>query len=192
MVPMAGIGCICSGVIIQKFSLNCVKTLKLAIGLLLISLILTPMYLIYCPHDPLVGVDSSYPDQEGQIWIGNDSYTEEFSLAAGCNSQCICSEAEYRPVCAEFADGRQLSYYSPCHAGCSAAYSPMIKEYSECSCVPETTKKFPRRVKKGLCESKCHGLLGFLILFVPLSFCTFAVGVPLISVILRYHLSRQP
>ncbi|KAE9416030.1 hypothetical protein Angca_008559 [Angiostrongylus cantonensis] len=184
MVPMAGVGCMISGFIVQYFRLNCVTTLKLSVGLLFLSLILTPMYLIYCPHDPLVGVETTYPDRDGQISVGNYS-DMELSLRSTCNSHCLCSEAEFRPVCAEFLDGRQLSYYSPCFAGCSEPYTPMQKVYSNCSCVIETSRLHVRQVKKGLCESKCKGLLGFLIIFAPLSLCTFAVGVPIISVILR-------
>ncbi|VDO35279.1 unnamed protein product, partial [Haemonchus placei] len=175
MVPMAGIGCMISGFIVQYFRLNCVTTLKLAVGLLFVSLVLTPMYLIYCPHDPLV---------DGHISMGNYSDVEP-SLRSPCNSHCLCSEAEFRPVCAEFVDGRQLSYYSPCFAGCSEPYTPMQKVYTNCSCVVETPRLRVKQVKKGLCESKCKGLLGFLIMFAPLSLCTFAVGVPIISVILR-------
>ncbi|KJH48792.1 sodium-independent organic anion transporter [Dictyocaulus viviparus] len=184
MVPMAGVGCMISGFIVQYFRLNCVTTLKLSVGLLFFSLILTPMYLIYCPHDPLVGVETTYPDRDGQISMGNYSDVE-LSLQSACNSHCRCNEAEFRPVCAEFLDGRQLSYYSPCFAGCLEPYTPLQKVYSNCSCVVETARLHVRHVKKGLCESKCKGLLGFLIIFAPLSLCTFAVGVPIISVILR-------
>ncbi|VDO90583.1 unnamed protein product [Heligmosomoides polygyrus] len=184
MVPMAGVGCMISGFIVQHFRLNSVTTLKLAVGLLFFSLVLTPMYLIYCPHDPLVGVETTYPDRDGQISIGNYSDVEP-SLKSSCNTHCMCSESEFRPVCAEFVDGRQLSYYSPCFAGCVESYRPWQKMYSNCSCVVETTRLRLRQVKKGLCESKCKGLLGFLIMFAPLSLCTFAVGVPIISVILR-------
>ncbi|VDM74459.1 unnamed protein product [Strongylus vulgaris] len=184
MVPMAGVGCMISGFIVQYFRLNCVTTLKLAVGLLFFSLILTPMYLIYCPHDPLIGVETTYPDRDGHISIGNYSDIEP-TLRSACNSHCLCSEAEFHPVCAEFRDGRQLSYYSPCFAGCSEAYSPMQKFYSNCSCVIETSRLHLRQVKKGICQSKCKGLFGFLVIFAPLSLCTFGVGVPIISVILR-------
>ncbi|KHJ85994.1 organic Anion Transporter Polypeptide family protein, partial [Oesophagostomum dentatum] len=71
MVPMAGIGCMISGFIVQYFRLNCVTTLKLSVGLLFFSLILTPMYLIYCPHDPLIGVETTYPDRN--IIVANNA-----------------------------------------------------------------------------------------------------------------------
>lgn len=68
--------------------------------------------------------------RDGQISVGNYSDVEP-SLRSACNSHCLCSEAEFRPVCAEFVDGRQLSYYSPCYAGCLEPYTPMQKV---CSC----------------------------------------------------------
>lgn len=58
--------------------------------------------------------------------------------------------------------------------------------YNNCSCVPENTRFGYRTVKNGMCESKCRGLFGFLALFAPFCFFAFAVGVPLISIVLRY------
>ncbi|KHJ77225.1 hypothetical protein OESDEN_23155, partial [Oesophagostomum dentatum] len=121
---------------------------------------------------------------DGQISIGNYSDVDP-SLRSPCNSHCLCSEAEFHPVCAEFTNGRQFSYYSPCYAGCAEAYSPLQKFYTNCTCVVETSRLHLRQVKKGLCQSNCRGLFGFLAIFAPLSLCTFAVGVPIISVILR-------
>lgn len=40
-------------------------------------------------------------------------------------------------------------------------------------------------MEAGWCESKCSALIGFLILFAPMVYCTFSVGVPALSVILR-------
>lgn len=61
-----------------------------------------------------------------------------------------------------------------------------IKDYLNCSCVLESTKGGYRHVKRGFCESKCHGLFAFLFFFAPFCFFTFAVGVALITVVLRY------
>ncbi|CAD6187233.1 unnamed protein product [Caenorhabditis auriculariae] len=185
MVPMAGCGCMFAGYVVNKFKLNCVKMLRFAIGLLVLSLLLTPMYMIYCPHDSLIGVDSEYPVGNEKNSYNESSVLAEPTLISSCNAHCTCDEGEYRPVCAELDDGTQITYYSPCFAACAEPYSPTRKEYTECGCVPKNTRGKPRRVRSGQCESKCTGLLGFLILFAPLSFCTFAVAVPVISVILR-------
>ncbi|CAB3400992.1 unnamed protein product [Caenorhabditis bovis] len=184
MVPMAGFGCMVTGYIVNYFRLNSVKMLKFAIALLLLSLMLTPMYLIYCPHDPLVGVDYNYPDMENDPFK-NLTENGELSLMAKCNSHCQCDPEEYRPVCAEFDDNTQLTFYSPCFAACAEPYSPTRKTYTQCNCVGVNNTLKMKTVKKGSCETKCTGLLGFLMLFAPLSFCTFAVAVPVVSVILR-------
>ncbi|CAO4384955.1 unnamed protein product [Caenorhabditis nigoni] len=186
MVPMAGMGCMVTGGIVNHFRLNSSKMLKFAIGLIFLSLLFSPMYLIYCPHAPLVGVDSEYPDSDGSVPdYNNATFTKDAELMNTCNKQCTCDPSEYRPVCAELDDGRQFTYYSPCYAGCAESYSASLKEYTQCSCVPNNTKNHPRIVKKGVCEPQCTELLWFLLLFAPLSFCTFAVAVPIISVILR-------
>lgn len=67
MVPMAGIGTMFSGFVIQRFRLSCVKTLKFCIALLMCSLLLSPMYLIYCDHDTLAGIESHYDIDVGRF-----------------------------------------------------------------------------------------------------------------------------
>lgn len=156
------------------------------------------MYFIYCDHDKLVGIESHYPvgdkyshypyDHQSALLNSTDyegaSDESAYHLEAECNRQCQCTP-EFHPVCAEFVDGSQLAYYSPCYAGCPEEYNPLRKEYLNCSCVPESTRGGWRRVKRGTCESKCRGLFAFLILFAPFCFFTFAVGVALITVVLR-------
>lgn len=186
MVPMAGIGTMMSGYVIQKFRLSCVRTIQFCIMLIFLSFCITPMYFIYCDHDPLVGIEAKYLDDQPFYKNMSEIYdTTKLSLDSTCNSQCACSSTEYHPVCAEFTDGSQLAFYSPCYAGCPDPYNPLTKEYMNCSCVPENTKGGIRRVKKGYCESKCTGLFAFLIMFAPFCFFTFSVGVPLITVVLR-------
>ncbi|KAH7719202.1 Protein F53B1.8 [Aphelenchoides avenae] len=116
-----------------------------------------------------------------------DNATDAFlyKLGVHCNDRCQCNPTEYHPVCAEFMDGSQMAYYSPCYAGCPDEYNPLTKEYFNCTCAPESTKGGFKRVKKGYCESKCRGLFAFLFLFAPFCFFTFAVAVPLITVVLR-------
>lgn len=64
MVPMAGFGTMFSGLIIHRFRLSCVRTLQYCIALVLCSLLLSPMYFIYCDHDKLVGIERQYPVDE--------------------------------------------------------------------------------------------------------------------------------
>ncbi|VDN60463.1 unnamed protein product [Dracunculus medinensis] len=187
MVPMAGIGTMFSGFVIQRFRLSCVKTLKFCIALLMCSLLLSPMYLIYCDHDTLAGIESYYDIDVGsssnQYFMNSTEHPP--TLFSTCNQHCDCVDSEYHPVCAEFHDGKQTAFFSPCYAGCDKKYEPLQKFYHNCSCVPNGTKFGPKTVKNGFCESKCTGLFGFLIMFAPFCFFAFAIGVPLISVVLR-------
>uniref|UniRef100_A0A0N4ZTM8 Solute carrier organic anion transporter family member n=1 Tax=Parastrongyloides trichosuri TaxID=131310 RepID=A0A0N4ZTM8_PARTI len=185
MVPMAGIGTMASGYIIQRFKFNCVKSLKFCIALLLASLLLTPMFFIYCDHDQLTGVERPYMDTSNKMFL-NKSLRVDFdalpmSLKSQCNDHCNCLDSEYHPICAELKNETQIPFYSPCFAGCDEKYDPQRKIYQNCKCVPENVKQ----IKKGYCESKCTGLFAFLAFFAPFCLFTFAVGVPLISVVLR-------
>ncbi|KAL3088825.1 hypothetical protein niasHS_009117 [Heterodera schachtii] len=186
MVPMAGFGTMFSGLIIHHFRLSCVRTLQYCIALVLCSLLLSPMYFIYCDHDQLVGIERHYPvdDAPGNHYNAKTD-TFVYHLDARCNAQCHCSPTEYHPVCAEHIDGSQMAYYSPCYAGCPSPYAAQTKEYLNCSCVPDEMKGGTRRVKRGFCESKCRGLFAFMVFFAPFCFFTFAVGIALITVVLR-------
>jgi hypothetical protein len=61
---MAGFGTMFSGLIINRFRLSCARTLQYCIVLVLCSLLLSPMYFIYCDHDQLVGIERHYPVNE--------------------------------------------------------------------------------------------------------------------------------
>ncbi len=52
-----------SGYIVKRFRLNCQNTLKMCIVMVVFCLVLTPMFLVYCDHSPLVGLETSYPGQ---------------------------------------------------------------------------------------------------------------------------------
>ncbi|KAI1723390.1 organic anion transporter polypeptide (OATP) family domain-containing protein [Ditylenchus destructor] len=186
MVPMAGCGTMLAGFLIHHFRMSCVRTLQFCVVLVVCSLMLSPMYFIYCDHDQLVGIERHYPvDDDISNHYDNETDYFVYHLEVSCNARCQCFSTEYHPVCAEFSDGSQVSFYSPCYAGCNQPFDPQQKEYSNCSCAPETTNGGYRRVKKGFCESKCRGLFAFLFLFAPFCFFTFAVGVALITVVLR-------
>ncbi|KAI6229960.1 Solute carrier organic anion transporter family member [Aphelenchoides fujianensis] len=186
MVPMAGIGTMMSGFIVQHFRLSSAKTIQFCIILLISSLLLSPMYFIYCDHDLMVGVERPYAvDDEISNHYNNETDSYVFKLSTQCNAHCKCELSEYHPVCAEFDDGSQMAFYSPCYAGCPENYNPLSKYYKNCTCAPTETKGGFRRVKKGYCESKCRGLFFFLILFAPFCALAFSVGVPLITVVLR-------
>lgn len=82
MVPVAGLGTMVSGCVhishlslplsqegllsryvIKRFRLTCPSTLKFCIAMVVFALVLSPMFLVYCDHSPLVGVETLYPHE---------------------------------------------------------------------------------------------------------------------------------
>lgn len=63
MVPVAGFGTLMSGYIVKRFELNVQRTMKFCISVCLFSLVLTPMFLVYCEPMQLVGVQTHYPSE---------------------------------------------------------------------------------------------------------------------------------
>ncbi|XP_075166175.1 solute carrier organic anion transporter family member 74D-like isoform X2 [Haematobia irritans] len=64
----------------------------------------------------------------------NNSYNGVLNTTLSCNSICHCDYVRYVPVCGE----DQMTYISPCHAGCKKEHmdSNGIKSYYDCSCIP--------------------------------------------------------
>ena len=61
-----------------------------------------------CGEEPLVGV--------------NVPYSPEFELKGltdSCNVNCTCTEEYYNPICYNPVEGTPMTYFTPCHAGCS-------------------------------------------------------------------------
>ena len=110
---------------------------------------------------------------------------------AGCSSQSLASVSQLKfrfintvcPFNATWAFlGPQPRYMV--NSDLLWIVEAVLQTYSNCSCVPGDGIDF--EVLSGYCETQCGGLTLFLVLFAPFVFCTFAVGVPLISVILRF------
>ena len=59
--------------------------------------------------------------------FSNASEPFQINLTASCNFGCECDMNDVQPVCG--ANG--LTYFSPCHAGCSGANND---NYTNCAC----------------------------------------------------------
>ncbi|XP_020613788.1 solute carrier organic anion transporter family member 4C1-like [Orbicella faveolata] len=103
-------------------------------------------------------------------------------LSTPCNHACKCSGVNYVPVC-----GGRLTYFSPCHAGCSERNKTNKGSfsYSNCACVAKTGKT-SGEAKKGTCDVDC-GLnrMIFLAILGLLPLKTFLNGTPGYIVTLR-------
>ncbi|VDO97030.1 unnamed protein product [Soboliphyme baturini] len=173
LVPFAGLGTMTSGYIVKRLRMSCRCTLKFCIIMAVGSLLLSPMFFVYCKPALLIGVQSDYPNATTNLTMEGG-----YSLIAECNDHCACSASHFQPVCG-IANGERSVYFSSCFAGCDGKYDRIKKSYSNCSCSDDG------EVAAGWCQSKCSALSAFLILFAPICYFTFSIGVPALSVVLR-------
>ncbi|XP_067008279.2 solute carrier organic anion transporter family member 3A1 [Anabrus simplex] len=126
----------------------------------------------------------------------NSSKPEPFqvNLTAACNFGCECRMTDVEPVCGN----NGLTYFSPCHAGCTAFSSrsnytncacihgnfsllagagPAAAEFAEVTVVPVATA--------GPCNSPCRTIFPFLILLFFMTFIVAVTQMPLLMIVLR-------
>lgn len=96
------------------------------------------------------------------------------NATAPCNANCACHTVDsYFPVCG--ADGK--SYYSSCHAGCSAT-SPS-GDFSSCACVAGGT------ATPSVCSVTCNNLPITAVLFGLGMFAIFVNAAPALALLMR-------
>nr|XP_033340979.1 solute carrier organic anion transporter family member 74D-like isoform X1 [Megalopta genalis]XP_033340980.1 solute carrier organic anion transporter family member 74D-like isoform X1 [Megalopta genalis] len=111
-----------SGLIMSKAKPSARGVLSYGIVVTILStVIISVLTLTSCEKKPIVGSNA-----KGEI-----------SLLQYCNRHCGCSkDAEFHPIC---DDRKMVTYYSPCHAGCTTSE---IKDgstiYSDCLCLKNT------------------------------------------------------
>ena len=86
--------------------------------------------LLNCPSNTYAGVDVPYSQ------LLNSSHLSPPYLIDECNSECACKTAFYQPVC----DG-DITFFSPCHAGCREVtlHHDHVTSYFDCSCTTSRT-----------------------------------------------------
>uniref|UniRef100_A0A1I8PZI4 Solute carrier organic anion transporter family member n=2 Tax=Stomoxys calcitrans TaxID=35570 RepID=A0A1I8PZI4_STOCA len=69
----------------------------------------------------------------------SNSYDSVLSTSMSCNSICHCDYVRYMPVCGE----DQITYISPCHAGCKREHMDAsgLKSYYDCSCIASASNE---------------------------------------------------
>ncbi|CDW52093.1 sodium independent organic anion transporter [Trichuris trichiura] len=176
MVPSAGVGTLFSGYIVKRFHLSRSATLKFCVFMELCSFILSPMFVFYC--DPADFVNLQGNDLQLAEWPLLSNSLSVTPVASNCNEHCACKMNEFHPVCGSI-HGSKVNFFSACFAGCPEAFKRTKRTYENCTCADGGS------VTAGICESNCSSLILFLLLFVPMCFFTFSIGVPALSVILR-------
>merc|ERR1719219_961560 len=95
------------------------------------------------------------------------------NLTSECNQGCFCSYFEMDQVC----DGDGITYFSPCHAGCSSKLTN--GNFGECSCINQ------QEATRGPCPSKCGTLVPFMLVLFVSTLLVAATQMPLLMVVLR-------
>lgn len=138
-----------------------------------------------CKTTLLAGVSHPYNN--------NSKTLDEISKTSPCNSLCHCFSSKYDPVCGV----DQISYFSPCHAGCSLRVVDeeegeknnllsIQKTYDHCRCIPSSEKsKHFGSAKQGTCDRDCKNLVPFLFGAVVLLIFNFMNATPNKTVVLR-------
>ncbi|ALC41404.1 Oatp58Da, partial [Drosophila busckii] len=92
----------------------------------------------------------------GYVFIGCDGSDSATAMSPynACSSACHCEYVPFAPICG--ADN--VTYISPCHAGCSSKQQNElgIMEYSDCKCISNSTVvSQPLIAKEGPCPVDC-------------------------------------
>jgi len=170
-IPFAFSGNLLGAYINKRLKLNLTESARMCFITAVLGVILTCFLYLKCDTPTIAGVNRPYLNSSGPV-----------QLSAPCNQACNCTGVGYVPVC-----GGPLTYFSPCHAGCSKANKTNKGSfsYSNCACVAKTGKT-SGEVRKGTCSVDCRfELLLFLIILGLMPFIACVNDIPAITVTLR-------
>ncbi|XP_046468957.1 solute carrier organic anion transporter family member 3A1 isoform X1 [Neodiprion pinetum] len=115
----------------------------------------------------------------------------QVNLTAACNFGCECRMTDVEPVCGN----NGLTYFSPCHAGCTAFSSK--SNFTNCACIHGNLSMVPPAAPEfaevtvvpvataGPCTSPCRTIFPFLILLFFMTFIVAVTQMPLLMIVLR-------
>merc|ERR1719420_1330912 len=150
-IPGACIGIFFGGYILKRLQLRPKGAVQLVIFFNILCLSCYAMLFFFgCDNIKMAGTTMPY-------FTSNASEPFQINLTASCNFGCECDMNDVQPVCG--ANG--LTYFSPCHAGCTSLLSS--DNYTNCACVSDivsgqhqdmSVKKVPVATK-GPCYTPC-------------------------------------
>ncbi|XP_068140516.1 LOW QUALITY PROTEIN: solute carrier organic anion transporter family member 3A1 [Drosophila tropicalis] len=199
-VPGACIGIFIGGCILKRFQLKP----KGAVQFVLITNVIclacySMLFFLGCDNLKMAGTTIPYYNKQ------SSSLEQPFqvNLTAACNFGCECLTSEVEPVCGN----NGLTYFSPCHAGCTAFSSS--SNYTNCACVQANISSNIYRgaggsqaqalsanedfaevtvvpvATAGPCATPCRTIYPFLILLFFMTFVVASTQMPLLMIVLR-------
>lgn len=199
-VPGACIGIFIGGCILKRFQLKPKGAVQFVIISNAICLALYAMlFFLGCDNLKMAGTTIPY------YRSGKHGVIEPFqvNLTAACNFGCECLTTDVEPVCGN----NGLTYFSPCHAGCTAFSS--TSNYTNCACVHSNisssiymgaggsqaqalnaNEDFAEVTvvpvaTAGPCATPCRTIYPFLILLFFMTFIVASTQMPLLMIVLR-------
>ncbi|XP_060076397.1 solute carrier organic anion transporter family member 5A1-like [Ylistrum balloti] len=189
-IPGAVVGILVGGFILKRFQLRPKGAVQLALVLDILAFIgFISFFILGCENLKIAGATYPYSAYYNSSEI--EQINVETNLTSSCNMDCACSNNDLEPICG--ING--ITYFSPCHAGCTRFYSYItpqekLMNFSGCSCIMDNVSISPEVIMspvatKGPCKSTCQNLFPFLILLVGVTFTVAGTQMPLLMVTLR-------
>ncbi|KAG4071905.1 hypothetical protein HA402_006066 [Bradysia odoriphaga] len=198
-VPGACIGIFVGGCFLKKFQLRPQGAVLFCLVSNVICLsCYALLFFLGCDNLKMAGTTIPYYNSS------THSAPEPFqvNLTAACNFGCECHMTDVEPVCGN----NGLTYFSPCHAGCTAFSS--TSNYTNCACVQNNITNVYNGVggsqaqasvaredfaevtvipvaRAGPCTTPCRTIYPFLILLFFMTFIVASTQMPLLMIVLR-------
>uniref|UniRef100_A0A8B9EVP1 Solute carrier organic anion transporter family member n=1 Tax=Anser cygnoides TaxID=8845 RepID=A0A8B9EVP1_ANSCY len=125
-IPAVAFGIFSGGLIMKKFRISVLGAAKLSLGSSFFGyLLLLSLFAMGCENSDVAGLTVSYRGTKQMSGY-------EQGLFSNCNSDCMCSQNDWDPICGE----NGITYVSACLAGCQASNgSGKNTVFFNCSCV---------------------------------------------------------
>lgn len=125
-IPGACIGIIVGGYILKRFQLKPKGAVQFVLASNVVCLACYAMlFFLGCDNVKMAGTTIPYHNQSNLM----PSEPFKVNLTAACNFGCECAMYDVEPVCGN----NGLTYFSPCHAGCTE-FSSSSSNYTNCAC----------------------------------------------------------
>ncbi|XP_039249846.2 solute carrier organic anion transporter family member 4A1-like [Styela clava] len=182
-IPAGAGGMLIGAFLMTGLKMNHKSALQMCIAVSLVSLLAQFVLVLSCEDLDIAGITVPYTNHFN---TGISDIEENLlNMTSLCNTDCACDlNPHFNPVCG----GNNITYFSPCHAGCSAVNLNGEKVFRNCACIAEADLNF---VQPGKCSVTCQwqNLILFSLFVVILT--TFVCTVPGVDLSLRCFPYRQ-